>query len=344
MHVESQQVRKDDRFKGFERIVKPLELHLNALNSFLEAQIELFEPELRDLVRYCLAHKGKRIRPMLVFYSGWKGEDVVSADLVKVAGLIELSHLATLVHDDILDEATIRHNSSTISNKYGSQVAVLLGDALFAHSLILASEFKSGDVCYTIAQSIRRVCAGEIQQTFQSNRDDHSFEDYYRIIDLKTAELFYASCLLGARLGGFSKEYIEVVSAFGRDIGIAYQIYDDLVDILGSETNIGKTLGTDFAKGKHTLPVLKLMEKLSPIDQQKFLRDVKNSKITLEELKRMLDKYGVFAEVLEILNKKIKDAGLSIANFKSAPSFPYLCGIQDLVLDQVERLQKVHLF
>lgn len=339
MQTKSLQVDQDHRFVGLEEIFKPLVQPLESLNSFLNSQVDLFEPELRDLVRYSLEHKGKRIRPMLVFYSAWRGEGKVSEDLVKVAGIIELSHLATLVHDDILDEAVIRHNTPTVFNSYGSKVAVLLGDALFAHALVLASEFKSKDVCLTIAQSIRRVCAGEIKQTFHASKDSYSFEDYYRIIDLKTAELFYVSCLLGARLGGFSPDYVDAVACFGRDIGIAYQIYDDLVDVLGNEKQVGKTLGTDFASGKHTLPTLKLLDKLSPEDRQEFLQGVRGGRITMEQLRAMLSEYGVFTEVFGMLNERIDNAGLAIANYEDLASYPYLMKIQDLLYDQVRRLE-----
>lgn len=339
MHTKSQHPNQDRQFVGLDTILEPLAQSLNALNHFLDAQIERFEPELQDLVRYSLQHKGKRIRPMLVFYSAWNSQQEISEDLIKVAGIIELSHLATLVHDDILDEASIRHSTPTIFNDYGSKVAVLLGDALFSHALVLASEFKSGDVCFTIAQSIRRVCAGEIKQTFHASKDTYSFDDYYGIIDLKTAELFYVSCLLGARLGGFPEDYVNAVSSFGRNIGVAYQIYDDLLDILGSENYVGKTLGTDFSSGKHTLPTLILIDKLSACDRLEFLANLKNGTISLEHLKSLLSAHNVFTDVFAILSQKLEDAVCSIGDYKDLPSFSYLIKIQSLVFDQSQRLQ-----
>lgn len=340
MEIELPQLQTKEQFIGFEKIVLPIKYHLEELDRFLNEQVTLFEPELRDLVHYSLEHKGKRIRPMLVFFAGWNGEKEISPDLIKVAGLIELSHLATIIHDDILDEAIMRHNMPTISKKYGPKIAVLLGDALFAHAVMLAAEFKTGDVCYAISRSIRRVCAGEIQQTFQAGEDHYLLEDYYRIIDLKTAELFYVSCLLGARLGGYSEDYIDVVASFGREMGIAYQIYDDLVDILGNEDQIGKTLGTDFANGKHTLPTLILIERLSAKDRIEFLKKVKSNAMTIKELKEILLQYGVFEQAFTLLNKKIENAGLLIADYKQMPSFFYLSGIQDLIIDQAARLRQ----
>lgn len=341
MYTKSAEITQNHRFIGLETVFEPLQAPLESLNKFLNSQIDFFEPELRDLVRYSLEHKGKRIRPMLVFYSAWKDNNEVSEDLIKIAGIIEISHLATLVHDDILDEALIRHNMPTFFNKYGSKIAVLLGDALFSHVLVLASEFESNDVCSTIAQSIRRVCAGEIKQNFYSSKDTYSFEDYYRIIDLKTAELFYTSCLLGARLAGFPEDYVNAVASFGRNIGIAYQIYDDLVDILGHENHVGKTLGTDFASGKHTLPTLRLIDKLSTQERTEFFQNVKNGKITFNHLKSILTQYGVFNDIFTILNERINNAGISITNYKHLPSFPYLTKIQHLISNQVKCLENL---
>ncbi len=339
MHTRSQQVDQDRRFVGLEAVFKPLAQPLKLLNDFLSAQINFFEPELQDLVRYSLEHKGKRIRPMLVFYSAWKDEQEISEDLVKLAAIIELTHLATLVHDDILDEAIIRHNIPTIFNGYGPKIAVLLGDALFAHALVLAAEFESQEISLTIAQSIRRVCAGEIKQTFHSSKDTYSLEDYYRVVDLKTAELFYVSCLLGARLGGFSEDYVNAVGFFGRDLGIVYQLYDDLVDVIESEKHTGKTLGTDFSSGKRTLPTLRLIDKLSFQDRAKFLKDVKADEISLEDFKSMLTHHDVFSDVFDILSKRIESAGLSIANYNKLPSFSHLMKVRDLLSSQVKRLQ-----
>jgi len=332
------ETQNNEKLMGLEKVFSPLSVHLDELNKFLNSQIDCFELELRDLVSYALEHKGKRIRPMLVFFSGWQSENYVSKDLIKVAGVIELVHLATLIHDDILDEAIIRHNMPTLDKKYGSKIALLLGDALFSHALILASEFEFGNVCQTISQSIRRVCAGEIKQTFQASQDHYSLNDYYRIIDLKTAELFHVSCLLGARLGKYPENYVEAIAAFGREMGLAYQIYDDIIDVLGDEKSIGKTLGTDFAHGKHTLLSLKLMEKLSREECLEFCKNVHEKRIGLKELKRTLLEYGIFDQVISLLNKKIENAAKLIEPYQFMPSYSYLIGIQDLILDQIARI------
>ncbi len=239
-----------------------LEEHFKALEAFLAAQEAVFEPEVRPMVRDVLAHPGKRLRPLLAFGSGAGGAP--SEALVRGAGIIELVHLATLVHDDVLDGADTRHGSDTPNRTHGAHAAVLFGDALFAHALVLASEHRTSELCRIVARASREVCSGEVCQTFSRGQDDLSLEDYYRHIRLKTAELFEAACYAGALLAERPAEHIQACSLFGRHLGIAYQIYDDLVDLLQEDSKAGKTLGTDAASGKLTLPMLLERDRSGP--------------------------------------------------------------------------------
>jgi octaprenyl-diphosphate synthase len=174
-----------------------LKPHMAELDRFLREQIAVFEPEIRTMADYCIDTSGKRIRPALVFLSGWRPSGSPSPDLVKAAAVVELVHLATLVHDDIMDQADLRRNRRTAAREYGATAAVLLGDALFSHALHLAAQFPTTEVCLMVSESTRRVCAGEIVQTMRRGSTNITREDYWRIIDLKTAELFRASCHLG---------------------------------------------------------------------------------------------------------------------------------------------------
>lgn len=231
-----------------------LEAEFTALEEFLAAQEDAFEPEIRPMVREILAHPGKRLRPLLVFGAGAGSSR--SAPLVRGAGIIELVHLATLVHDDVLDGADTRHGGATPNRVHGAHAAVLFGDALFAHALVLAADHPTPELCRIVARASREVCSGEICQTFSRGQDDLTLEDYYRHIRLKTAELFEGACHVGALLAGHPTEHVGACSRFGRHLGIAYQIYDDLVDLLQDDAKAGKTLGTDAASGKLTLPML----------------------------------------------------------------------------------------
>ena len=135
---------------------------------------------MQEHVRYVFGHSGKRLRPMLVAYSGWQGPaENCAEDLVMLGSVIELVHLATLVHDDILDEADTRHRQETAAKKYGPAAAVLIGDVLFSHALKLASDFDTNEVCRSVAQATARVCAGEIAQTYQRGEVNYSREFYF---------------------------------------------------------------------------------------------------------------------------------------------------------------------
>ena len=149
----------------FGAVFAGLKPHMAALDRFLREQVQAFEPEIREMADYCIDTSGKRIRPALVFLSGWKADGQPTAELVKAAAVVELVHLATLVHDDIMDDADLRRNRDTAARKFGSTAAVLLGDALFSHALHLAAQFPTNEVCHMVSESTRRVCAGEIVQT-----------------------------------------------------------------------------------------------------------------------------------------------------------------------------------
>lgn len=331
---------KDAGASGFQAVFSVLKPHLSELDRFLRGQLEAFEPEIRGMAEYCIDTSGKRIRPALVFLSGWS-DGAPSSELMRVAAVVELVHLATLVHDDIMDEADIRRNRLTVAREHGAAAAVLLGDALFAHALNLATQFPSTEVCRLVSESTRKVCAGEIIQTLRRGSISVSREDYWRIIDLKTAELFRVSCLLGSRLGGYDPDFVESAAAFGRHLGIAYQIYDDLADFFGDEKRIGKTLGTDLASGKVTLPLLSLLEKLPPSEREKLIAELKNQSPPQPALRiRQMSDLGVFTSVVEVIHEELRQAEARVSTYDHLPPVPWLLRLCGVLRTQVEGLRK----
>ena len=245
----------------FQEIVGPLKPAFASLEVFLEEQVSTFESEVQPLVKYCFGHSGKKLRPILVFAMAAEDPDQpLNPSVVQAAAIVELVHLATLVHDDILDGAEVRHRTQTVVARHNPHVAVLLGDTLFAHALHLAAGFSNVEICRSVSMATRQVCSGEIAQTFARGEAVPDTEAYYRIIDLKTAELFSVSAYLGGLLSGFNPEALAAARAYARHLGNAYQIYDDAADIFGRESQAGKTLGTDLATGKYTLPVLSWLD------------------------------------------------------------------------------------
>jgi octaprenyl-diphosphate synthase len=244
------------------RLQKPMAASLQALEECIQSQAEACEPCVKSLVAASLAHSGKRLRSLLVFYAGFQNKEV-NPDLVKIATILELVHLATLVHDDIIDGALMRHHAPTLHAEHGPNAAVLLGDVLFSHALVLASEFSTPKVCRLVARGTRRVCSGELMQSFDRVNQLMTLEDYFRAIDLKTAELFAVASELGGLFGYGNLQWSGAASCFGRALGNAYQILDDWWDLTADASVIGKTLGTDLSSGKLTLPLILLQEQYS---------------------------------------------------------------------------------
>jgi octaprenyl-diphosphate synthase len=315
--------------------------HMVALDAFLRGQLAAFEPEIREMADYCIDTSGKRIRPALVFFSGWQGADrAPSADLVQVAAVVELVHLATLVHDDIMDGADVRRSRPTASRQYGSAAAVLLGDALFAHALHLAALFPTPEVCRAVSESTRRVCAGEIMQTLRRRSVSVTRADYERVIDLKTAELFRVSCALGARLGGHPDAFVEDAALFGRHLGIAYQIYDDLADFFGREQRIGKTLGTDLASGKLTLPLFILRDRL-PADERAALEAelLGQAEPRLDLRLAQMREFAVFEAVVAEIERELAPAEAALARHSALPPIEHLAALPLVLRAQVTALR-----
>lgn len=243
--------------------------YLDEVSQRIVRQTEAFDPAIEGYVSYALDSGGKRLRPLVALLAGAATGRVTNEHL-DLAVIVELIHLATLIHDDIIDDAERRRSQPTLNARWGNALSVLLGDSLFAHALDLSTRFDDAEVSRAIARATRDVCSGEIIQT-QRRFDLHlAIEEYLRIIELKTATLFAVAAELGARLNTAPISQVEALVNFGRHLGAAYQIYDDCVDLAGCEKATGKTLGTDLRKGKMTLPMLQLLRQASAIEKERY--------------------------------------------------------------------------
>jgi octaprenyl-diphosphate synthase len=171
-----------------------------------------------------------------------------------------------------MDGATLRRDLPTAAAKWGSTLSVLLGDSLFAYALELATEFDDSSICRRIARATRDVCSGEILQTQRRYDFNLALEEYFRMIEMKTAALFAAATELAAALNKQDDATVAAMRDFGLKLGTAYQIYDDCLDLVGDEKTVGKTLGTDLAKGKLTLPMLNLLSGATEAQREKLRR------------------------------------------------------------------------
>ena len=255
--------------KKIQAAFKLINAPLYSVEERIAAQAREFDPAVEGYVAYACESSGKRLRPALALLAGGATGNIGNPHM-ELAVILELIHAATLVHDDIMDGADIRRGEPTTNAKWGNTISVLLGDAMFAHALKLSTSFTSTEITRRIANASVDVCSGEIIQTQRRFDLKLSVPDYLRIIEMKTATLFAAATELGALINETSPEVIGAMKTFGLSLGIAYQIYDDCLDIVGDESRAGKTLGSDLKKGKLTLPILHLLQNCTESDRARW--------------------------------------------------------------------------
>lgn len=294
--------------RALARVTAHVQPQLEEVEARIARQAAEFDPAIEGYVTYAIGGRGKRLRPLVALLGGGASGTITTAH-VDLAVIVELIHIATLVHDDIMDEAERRRAQPTLNARWGNSLSVLLGDCLFAQALNLSTNFDNTDVCRAIARAAREVCSGEIIQT-QRRFDLHlGIEDYLRIIEMKTGSLFAAAAELSAVLNGAVPEITRALKDFGRKIGTAYQIYDDCLDIAGNETDTGKTLGTDLRHGKLTLPVLMLLSSAPEATRERYSELIlaeKSSAIT--KLLKMDSTNGALKASVDAGDELIRDA------------------------------------
>lgn len=250
----------------------PIEDDLAEVERRLQQELRHNDAAIDKLAQHSFRIGGKRLRPALLLLSAQAVGEVNDAHHT-LAAVVEMIHTATLVHDDVLDEATLRRHEETVNARWGNRVSILLGDYLFTHAFYLASKLDTTFGCRTIGRSTNLVCEGELLQNAASGNFQLSRDEYLRIIDAKTAELCACCCRLGAHYAGGDESTVDHLESFGRRLGTAFQIVDDVLDLEGDEQTTGKSLGTDLAKRKMTLPLIYLRDQLDD-DQRRQLQDL----------------------------------------------------------------------
>jgi octaprenyl-diphosphate synthase len=257
--------------------------------------VESARPGVGRLLAHLGAYRGKRLRPTLLLLTAHACGRVTAAHHV-LGAVVEMIHTATLVHDDVLDAADVRRHVPTVNAQWGNQASILLGDYLFTHAFHLSSTLDDVRACRLIGDATNRVCAGELHQVTQRGNLDLTEAEYLSIIDGKTAELTSVCCRLGALYAGRDVTVVERLASYGRLLGLAFQIADDVLDLVGEEATAGKSLGTDVEQQKLTLPLLYLLHSTGPERAERvrqLLRASGNHK--LEALRPHLHETGALA-------------------------------------------------
>lgn len=286
-------------------LVKP---ELRIIERIIQKQADEFDPAVKGYISYVCNTSGKRIRPALAILAGGATGGVTEEHRT-LAVILELVHIASLVHDDIMDGASIRREMPTAAAKWGPALSVLLGDSLFAYALEMATRFDDATVARRIARASRDVCCGEIIQTQRRFDFNLSLADYFRVIEMKTAALFASATELGALINKQSDTVVSTMRDFGLKLGTAYQIYDDCLDLVGDEKIVGKTLGTDLAKGKLTLPLLYLLADATDAQRAKLHKLVlKGEPMDTTILAGIADYAGAIERAVKTARKLLEEA------------------------------------
>ncbi len=322
----------------WKQIIDPVEPFLEAVGRRLAQQVEAFDPAIAPYADYALNGQGKHLRPALVALTA-KALGKVNDAHVTVAVIIEMVHLATLVHDDVMDEAEIRRGRLTLGANWGNEIAVLFGDCLFAQALKLAASFPTPEVCRAVAMATNTVCSGEILQTHHRRDFEFTQEQYFKVLEMKTAELFALSSELSACLSGTFAEQRQALRQFGLAFGTAYQVYDDCVDLFGSEAAAGKSLGTDLAKGKLTLPVLLVRDRADAADRLRLERLVGGWEPgSMKSMAKLLEKYETVAASLEVVHDYLKKARQILQALPASEGRAGLVGLTAYLARQTDEL------
>ena len=291
-------------------IYRPVAAEMRAFEQRLSECLRPAGQFVGELVAHAMSAAGKRLRPALLFLSGRAAGKVTEAH-IQFALAVEAIHAATLVHDDILDEASLRRSRPTMNVLWGNEASVLFGDYLFTHAFQIASSAGEKRALEIIAAAAVEVCEGELLQIAERGNLRLSEERYREIVAKKTAALCESACRLGAVLAGADAATEKSLSAYGRGIGVAFQIVDDCLDLTGDEHEVGKSLGTDLQKGKFTLPVIHILG--TSRRAKGLVRKAGDDEAGIAELKQALMEAGSIDYALGVARGCVDDAKAGIA-------------------------------
>ena len=329
-------------------IYAPVEEDMLRLAAFLEAEFGGIEPFLMSILEHVSRFRGKQIRPAILFLTRrlalLSGARAAAArprvdDHVKIGAVVELIHTATLVHDDILDDAELRRGVETVHRRWGERAAILIGDYIYSRAFRLSTEVQG--MARAFSDTTNTICEGELLQIGSRFRPDIGEERYLEIIRKKTGILYAAAARLGGVLGGADPELAGKLHDFGMELGTAFQIVDDCLDYDGEEGLTGKSLGTDLRQGKVTLPLIYLREAL-PEGEREWLDGALRGPIAGEpetRVQRLVAEHGVLGEAFARAQGFVESAKAILAEVLGGNGGPVGESL-DLVADYVLRRRR----
>ena len=309
---------------------------LKAVDQEIISRLNKSIPLINDIGKHLINASGKRLRPLLTLAMAAQFNDN-SKKPILLAAAVEFIHTATLLHDDVVDESNLRRGKKTANIIWGNEFSVLAGDFLFAQAFELMVETESIEALSSLASASCKITQGEFQQMQIANKPETSQKDYFEVIGKKTAELFGASCKSGVIVAGGNAEQQNAAYEYGFNLGLAFQIVDDLMDFNNSPNKMGKNLGDDFKLGKTTLPVILAWQKSSPKEKQfwiKTLKELNQEPNDFQNAINIFNKYNIFNECKKKTEEFISE---SIKCLKKLPDTEIKNHLIGLANENIER-------
>jgi octaprenyl-diphosphate synthase len=312
-------------------IGKEVRIFENEFRSIMRSKIGL----INDVQKYILKQKSKKIRPILVLLSA-KVCGKITESTYRAAALVELLHTATLIHDDVVDDAETRRGYASINALWKNRIAVLIGDYLLSKGLLLSVNNNDYKFLNVISDSVRRMSEGELLQIHKSKNLDIDEKTYYRIISDKTASLISSSCELGALSAQSKIHEIKNMKDFGENLGMAFQIQDDLLDYLGEKKMLGKEIGMDLREQKITLPLIHAFKKSNKSEIDRILKIIKNNprKKQIQTIIDFVKHFGGIEYAREQSERFIKEGLYNLRIFPDSPAKESLIKLSNFVIER----------
>ena len=317
-----------------------IETGMKAVETELEHLITTPVKLIADIASHTLSAGGKRLRPALALLAAQICGDNPENPLPRVvtcAAAVELTHTTTLLHDDVVDAAETRRGKPSANLIWGNETSVLVGDYLFAQVFVTASQQGFTDLMHPLAYATAQMCAGELLETQTRGHLEMKEKQYLDIIALKTASLTDCACRLGAMAMGADNEVVERLARFGRDVGMAFQIVDDVFDVVATQGRVGKPVGNDIREGDITLPMLRAMQVCSEAEKGELHEIIGKTPIADEEVNRALEILRGCDAVpysIGVAREFIASAKAQLQNFEAGPAITMLNDIADYVVSR----------
>ncbi|MEI6681601.1 MAG: polyprenyl synthetase family protein [Bacteroidota bacterium] len=316
-------------------IKAPISEHIEVFEGKFRASMKSSVPLLDTITHYIIKRKGKQVRPMFVFLSaGLCG--TVNESTYRAAGLIELLHTATLVHDDVVDDSNLRRGFFSLNALWKNKIAVLVGDYLLSRGLLLALEQDEFQLLKIVSNAVREMSEGELLQIEKARKLDIREDVYFEIIRKKTATLIASCCACGASSVGVSKEQIDAMWKFGEYVGIAFQIKDDLFDYQHSNAT-GKPNGTDIRDQKMTLPLIYLLNHADYLEKRWIINTVKNHHDDAQQVAKLIEKVVERGGIEYAREQMLLYRGKSLDILRTFPENRFRDSLEQLVVYTTER-------